>query len=137
MQLPSLMNQTDAGRAALTWAQLGWRVHPVRAGDKRPRWTWKDGATTNARVLARHWAGSPGDMVAIALPRDVCVIDIDERDASPLRAPKLLDQLVADHPELADAPMVNTPSGGVHLWIAVPPTAGVTNSGRGMLTLSM
>jgi hypothetical protein len=54
-------------RAALAYARLGWRMHPIEPGGKRPLLTgWPERATTEPAMLQRWWRRSPGANLAVA-----------------------------------------------------------------------
>ena len=102
--------------AAFAWASRGVPVLPVRPAEKAPltRHGLRD-ATTDAAVLRDWWDRWPSANVAIAtgLP-GVDVLDVDvRRDESGWPAVRRL----VDAGVLAvGAPLVRTPSGGVHLY---------------------
>ena len=67
-------------RAAIDYAQRGWRIVPVPPGEKSPRLKgWPDRATTDVDQLARWFVGNPNLNVALATggQSGVVVIDLD------------------------------------------------------------
>ena len=140
-------DETTAVDAAVAYAKLDVPVFPAVAdpipegrddkeplyqkdiGAPHPFWTrtsrlW--GATTDVNAIRRHWP-TEGAGVAIAphhvvLDGDVpkastCPLPLAERQAI---AQRRLQQLVERFPELATAPLAETPSGGWHLHFAWP-----------------
>lgn len=64
---------------ALRYAELGWPVFPCPPREKRP--ATSNGhldATTDPEQIQNWWAAMPDANVAIALPEDVVVVDIDD-----------------------------------------------------------
>jgi hypothetical protein len=101
--------------AALAWAARGVRVLPVRPGEKAPLTSngFHD-ATTDLVVLRRWWSRWPAANVAIATGAPgVDVLDLDVRGAQSGWA--ALRRLREAGVVSAGAPVVRTPSGGVHL----------------------
>jgi Bifunctional DNA primase/polymerase, N-terminal len=102
--------------AALAWAAQGVAVLPVRPGEKAPltRSGLHD-ATIEARVLRRWWSRWPAANVAIATGAPgVDVLDVDVRGSQSGWA--ALRRLREAGVVPAVAPLVRTPSGGVHLY---------------------
>ena len=105
--------------AALRYAALGYRVLPLWPGAKRPHGRLvphglKE-ASADPRVLAAWWRADPRAGVGILAPEGVLVLDLD--------APEAWSRLRAAFPELGGAPRQRTPRGGVHLFLALPPSA--------------
>jgi Bifunctional DNA primase/polymerase, N-terminal len=103
-------------RAALAYAQAGWRVFPCIAGEKVPATPHgvKDATTDPAQIRA-WWARNPDRNVAIACGAPgPDVLDIDRHgEASGFPA---LRQLKAAGIVGRVAALVRTPSGGAHLY---------------------
>lgn len=113
--------------AAASWCALGWQSVPV-GPDKRPLAKWRNARPeTPAQTLARFSGLTRGAGLAIALPADVVVLDVDNRPAHGWDGETILAALVARF-TLPTAPLVKTPSGGRHLWLALPEGAQVRNS---------
>lgn len=113
--------------AAAAWRALGWQVVPV-GPHKRPLATWRHAnPETPAQALTRFAGLERGAGLAIALPADVIVLDVDHRPARGWDASQILAALVARF-ALPRAPLVATPSGGRHIWLALPDRALVRNS---------
>ncbi|MBL8549246.1 MAG: bifunctional DNA primase/polymerase [Hyphomonadaceae bacterium] len=112
--------------SAVAYALAGFAVHPCRPIDKTPLTLWRMEATNDperARQLFRQLSPS---MIAIALAGGHFVIDGDPKPAGSI--PKKYSYLLCAYPELAQAPMVSTPSGGFHLHCWAP--AGVKIGNR-------
>jgi hypothetical protein len=123
---------------ALTAADRGWPVFPLRPGEKRPRpelTEWETRATTSRDRIWWWWHRHPDDNVAIATgPARLVVVDLDVAGPDEPRP--------AEHPDarggldvfaaLAEAHgyvpgstcTVETPSGGRHLYFRAPDTGG-------------
>ena len=105
--------------AALAYARLGWAVHPLRPGDKRPLLgDWPHKATTDVRTIQDWWTRWPDANIGVACGASgLFVIDLDVKgDADGLRS---WAKLKAQH-GLGDpvTPTSRTPSGGQHLFFA-------------------
>ena len=101
----------SAALQATSYAQLGYAVLPVRPGGKAPSTAHglRD-ATLDADVIAK-W--QPSVNTGILPPETVLVLDADDPDE--VRA------LEREYPELKDAPRCDTPSGGAHFYVRLPP----------------
>ncbi|MEL6246229.1 MAG: bifunctional DNA primase/polymerase [Pseudomonadota bacterium] len=105
--------------AAAAWCALGWQVVPM-GPDKRPLSKWKGAASeTPTQALARFARLPRGAGLAIALPAGVMVLDVDHRPARGWDGALILAALIARF-GLPAAPTVETPSGGRHIWLALP-----------------
>jgi hypothetical protein len=74
------MNTTKMIHAALEYADRGWRVHPLRPGQKQPLITgWPTKATTNHNQIKRWWQNHPDANIGIATGQTsgIVVLDID------------------------------------------------------------
>lgn len=81
--------------AALAYAELGWRVHPLPPGQKAPPLTgWQDLATTDPATVENWWTERPTANVAVATGADsgIVVIDIDDGDAGDYSLAALQDE---------------------------------------------
>jgi len=130
-------------RAALAHAARGWRVFPLRAGDKRPAIKdWEARATCDSARIRRAWLRHPRLNIGIACgPSDLVVIDLDTSDHGSVRPAEwdrpgirdgvdVLAALAANH----DQPLpwetlsTQTPSGGEHLYFTAPAGYRIRNS---------
>lgn len=128
-------------RAALTYANAGWPVFPLRPGSKRPatpnhtaencdgsdpRCTaghvgWEGRATTDLGRIERAWDRRPYG-IGIACGRaKLIVIDLDVPKAGGITGAEALRTLEHEHGErLPGTFSVATPSGGRHLYYQTP-----------------
>jgi hypothetical protein len=131
-------------RSALAAARHGWHVFPCAADGKRPalRGNWQDLATTSPDQIRDWWTRAPYNIgiacgpsglvvVDLDLPHDV---DVDEERADgalfPLSGADILSRLAQQHGERypSGTYVVDTPSGGCHLYFSVSGDARVKNS---------
>ncbi len=115
--IPEANNATGLLSAALWYARMGFRIHPLWPGTKNhPRWSeWQHRATTDANGVRDHWRWHKADNVAVATGHGVVVIDLDTRAVDGIAS---FQAWLNEHPDvhLPVAPVVRTPSGGAHLW---------------------
>lgn len=105
-------------RAALDLASKGYLVFPLRPGTKLPfrgSHGFED-ASNDPEQLATWWGERPRANVAIATGHGgLFVLDVDVKDGKPGLAS--LDALIAKTGlDLARCAIVDTPSGGLHLY---------------------
>lgn len=96
----------DAGARYL---ELGFRVLPVNGKEGFIKGGWKAAASTREEIDA-YWAQHPGANLALVLPPDRCILDIDPRNGA-TEAP-------ANWP---DTPASRTGGGGFHLYFSRDP----------------
>jgi hypothetical protein len=103
--------------AALTYAELGWRVHPCRR-DKTPLTaSWKRDATTDPQVIAAWWRRWPRANVAVATGAPgPDVLDVDVKAGR--EGMDLFERARRAGLLRGAAAIVRTPSGGLHVWFA-------------------
>jgi hypothetical protein len=122
----------------------GWHVFPCAAGGKRPalRGNWQDLATTSPDQIRDWWARAPYNIGIACGPSGLVVVDLDlphdvEADEEaeegalfPLSGADILSRLARQHGERypGGTYIVDTPSGGCHLYFAVSGDARVKNS---------
>jgi hypothetical protein len=127
-------------RSALAAAALGWHVFPCAPGTKRPalRASWQDRATTSADQIRAWWNRAPYNIGVACGPSGLVVIDLDLPHAGvsddddddgtlfPLSGADRLARLARAQGQRypAGTYVVDTPSGGVHLYFAAPVTSG-------------
>ena len=110
--------------AALTLARLGYRVLPIRPGDKRPPMqAWQDAATTNPDTIGAWWTGlyrDHGVGVATGRWRDqwLFVVDVDEHGQ--VSGGDTLHDLEHTHGALPTTVEALTGSGGRHIYFTAP-----------------
>lgn len=118
--------------AAVAYARRGWRVVPLRPGDKRPReQRWPERASADPEVVRDHWVQHPADGIGIATGpgSGLWVLDVD---GEPGRAS--LAALIAEHGPLPATYTVRTAHGGLHFYFTWPAegvrqTAGALGTG--------
>jgi hypothetical protein len=131
-------------RSALTAAMHGWHVFPCVDGGKRPalRGNWQDLATTSPDQIRDWWIRAPYNVGIACGPSGLVVVDLDlphdvEVDGEaedgalfPLSGADILSRLARQHGERypGGTYVVDTPSGGCHLYFAVSGEARVKNS---------
>ncbi|GAA2870965.1 bifunctional DNA primase/polymerase [Pseudonocardia halophobica] len=130
-------------RAALSHAARGWRVFPLRPGDKRPAIRdWEARATTDPARIRRAWAQAPRLNIGLACgPSNLVVIDLDTPDHGTVRPAAwdrpgvrdgidVLAALAADHGQTTplETLATETASGGEHLYFTAPPNRRIRNS---------
>lgn len=123
---------------ALAHARRGWRVFPLRPGDKRPAVRdWETRATTDPARIERAWRADRFNIGIACGPSGLVVVDLDQPKPGQVpppayRMPGVRDggDVLAvlceanDQPLPVDTYTVRTASGGTHLYYATP--AGVT-----------
>jgi hypothetical protein len=125
---------------------LGWHVFPCAVGGKRPalRGNWQDLATTSADQVRDWWSRAPYNIGIACGPSGLVVIDLDlpheeeeddDQDAAngalfPLSGTDILSRLARERGERypGGTYVVDTPSGGCHLYFGVGANARVRNS---------
>ena len=133
-------------RSALTAAMRGWHVFPCAAGGKRPalRGNWQDLATTSRDQIRDWWARAPYNIGIACGPSRLVVIDLDqpheeeeddEEEAAagalfPLSGADILSRLARERGERypGGTYVVDTPSGGCHLYFSAAGEERVRNS---------
>jgi hypothetical protein len=132
-------------RSALAAAVLGWHVFPCAVGGKRPalRGNWQDLATTSADQIRDWWSRAPYNIGIACGPSGLVVIDLDlphdleedDEEAAdgalfPLSGADILSRLARQHGERypGGTYVVDTPSGGCHLYFSDAGDARARNS---------
>jgi hypothetical protein len=96
---------------ALAYAELGWRIFPVVAGEKRPMYRgWQRDATTDPDLIARFWRREPGPNIGIVTGESFVAFDV-EGD----HLPALRSWMTAHGCQLPDTPIARTGRGGIHV----------------------
>lgn len=119
------------GKSALWYARkLGWRVIPVRPGDKAPPLIrrWQHEASSDEAQIVEWWTQWPEANIALLCGPEsgVWALDVDPRHGGDV----WLDGALAGR-ELPATPRSQTPAGGWHAFFAwpldriVPPKASV------------
>jgi len=131
-------------RAALSAAMRGWHVFPCAVGEKRPalRGNWQDLATTSPDQVRDWWYRAPYNIGIACGPSGLVVIDLDlphedrrEEDDDdgvlfPLSGADRLAGLARRHGQRypGGTYIVDTPSGGCHLYFSAVDGTRVRNS---------
>jgi hypothetical protein len=127
-------------RSALAAAMLGWHVFPCAVGGKRPalRGNWQELATTSREQIHDWWNRAPYNIGIACGPSGLVVIDLDTADdlddepgaLFPLSGADILSGLAQQHGERypGGTYVVDTPSGGCHLYFSATGDARVRNS---------
>jgi hypothetical protein len=109
-EIERLATTEEMLEAALGYAGLGWRIHPIRPREKLPILDeWQKRATTDARLIKRWFARTPDANVAVATGSGsgIMVIDVDGGDGE-----TSLARLERQHGALPDfAPQQTTGNG--------------------------
>src|ERR1700722_17357055 len=136
-------------RSALDAVLRGWHVFPCAVGGKRPapRGNWQELATASADQVRDWWARAPYNIGIACGPSGLVVIDLDlPRDNAgdddpddggalfPLSGADRLSRLAREHGERypGGTYVVDTPSGGCHLYFSASGEAQVRNSAGGV-----
>lgn len=104
-------------QAALRYIQLGFGVLPAAGKRGLIKGGWKSAATT-PETIESFWAAHPTANIALVLPPDLCVIDIDPRNGG---EDSLMAWEEANGP-LPETVMSSTGGGGRHLYFHCDPT---------------
>ncbi|MGG2461743.1 bifunctional DNA primase/polymerase [Streptomyces sp. RGM 3693] len=135
--------------AALTAAERGWAVFPLRPGNKRPalhsearcpgtgpcatgHLKWEQRATTDLARIQAAWSAGPYNVGIATGPSGLLVVDLDVPKNNKKDAPCGATTFTALC-ERAGQPMpatytVRTASGGQHLYFAAPSGVRLTNT---------
>jgi Bifunctional DNA primase/polymerase, N-terminal len=130
-------------RSALAAALRGWHVFPCAARGKRPalRGNWQELASTSPDQIREWWSRAPYNIGIACGPSGLVVIDldlprdIDDEEAAdgalfPLSGADILSRLARRHGERypGGTYIVDTPSGGCHLYFSATGDERVRNS---------
>lgn len=114
--------------AALSYAARGWRVVPIRPGEKHPAvQAWQDAATVDFGIITDWWTRWPHHGVGIVtgILSAIFVLDIDMGDGK--FGDETLIDLERTYGRLPDTVEVVTGSGGRHLYFRWPVGRLITN----------
>jgi hypothetical protein len=128
--------------SALDHARRGWRVFPLRPGDKRPAIReWETRATTDRARIIRAWRAGPFNIGIATGPSGLVVLDLDQPKPGTVppaawRHPGIRDggDVLAVLADANDQPLpvetytVRTGSDGSHLYFTAPPGLTLRNS---------
>lgn len=104
----------DIKEAALYWAKQGYPVFPCKPENKSP--LVRDGfkaATTDPQLIEQWWSQFPNAMIGMptGAASGITVVDVDVHGE--VNGMPWFEEHRAD---FADAPIVKTPSGGLHIY---------------------
>ena len=130
MSDPAPVPPPDPLAAALAYAARGWRVLPIKAGEKRPPMTaWQDAATTDPDTITAWFTGLyRGCGVGIATGREsgIFVLDVDVADGKAGEAS--YEALVERYGDIPATVTAVTGSGGFHYLWKMPADFTVRNN---------
>ena len=107
--------------AARGLAERGFRVHPLRPGQKAPLLDgWPEKATSDVGQVEEWWSRWPDANVGLATGRGLMVVDLDGEDGT-----AAWERLGKDHAEDVPPTMFVATPRGWHLYFAA---SGVSNS---------
>jgi hypothetical protein len=121
---------TNSLLAALYYAEEEWPLFPCAPRSKFPLFSERNGghgskdATTDAKLITAWWTKAPKANIALATGHKFWVLDIDPRHGGD----ESLESLELKHGKLPDTLAAVTPTGGKHLYFALPPDFVVRNS---------
>ena len=108
--------------AAMAYAQKGYRVFPVRAGEKRPETANGFHDATTDPVQIQAWFGN-NPQLNIGVPTGgMLVVDVDPEGLN------WLEEDAEKRSSLTEAPWARTPRGGHHFWFRQPEGMTLRNS---------
>jgi hypothetical protein len=118
---------------ALQLAELGWRILPIKPGQKRPPMaSWQHAATNNPRTIHNWYNGLYKDHgIGIATGpqpngQNLIVVDIDEHDPAKSGTSTLRD-LEKRYGALPFTVRATTGSNGQHIYLLAPPSVEIRN----------
>ena len=114
---------------AHAYALRGWRVLPIKPGEKRPPMgAWQKAATIDKAMIDKWWTElyrDHGVGVATGRASGIFVLDVDV--AEDKAGDETLADLEARYGALPDTPTVETPSGGAHYYFKIPDGIEIRN----------
>lgn len=132
---PADQSNVDVTDAALALVGRGWRVLPIKPGDKRPPMnSWQHAASSDERVVRNWFAGLYRDHglgVATGPDSGLWVLDVDV--AAGKSGDETLAELERAHGPLPDTVETHTGSGGRHLFFSWPTDGRVPRTTRDRL----
>lgn len=110
--------------AAFALARAGWRIFPLKPGQKEPLIAeWQLLATSNLATVERWWTQHPDANIGIHCGNGTLGFDVDVKKGK--NGPASLAALEGQHGKVPETLTARTPSGGQHRYLAGP---NVTNS---------
>jgi hypothetical protein len=119
-----------SGFAAIKYAARGWRVLPIKPGEKRPPMRgWQDAATTDRPIIFDwYWDQYPDHGVGVATGRESGVFVLDVDVSGEKRGDETLHELEQRHGPLPQTAHVSTGTGGSHFYFRWPDGAEIRNN---------
>ena len=121
----------NAHDEATRLARYGWRVVPIKPGEKRPAMRgWQHAATNSQNTIDNWWTGIYRDHgLGVATGpqpngQNLIVLDIDEHGIS---GTATLERLETKHGPLPDTLEVLTGNNGRHIYLLAPPHLSIRN----------
>jgi len=121
---------TSLGEVAMAAAIMGFRVFPANSRNKKPLLdAWDLHATRDLGAIWRTWQKIPDAMIAVLTGNSSgrFVVDIDPKGEDPW---KILAELESYVGEFDKEFIVLTPSGGLHIYVPMPPDLDLRNSAK-------
>lgn len=125
--LLSETGQLSLKDAAIGYARMGWRVHPLVDKGKKPRLkAWQKRATTNEVTISKWWATWPKANIGIATGEEsgVFAVDVDPRNGGEESLKNLFDE----HGKFENTACQRTGSGKHFLFNCQSPVKTRANS---------
>lgn len=120
---------TETLPTALDYANRGWRIVPIRPGEKRPALNnWQNIASNDPDQITEWFEGPYTDHgigIATGPESGIFVLDIDIAETK--AGDETLADLEATHGRLPDTLTVLTGSGGWHFYYRYPPNLEIRN----------
>jgi hypothetical protein len=136
--LPQLPSRAETVRMmrehALGYATLGWKVFPLKSGDKLPiGGTHGHNEATSKYETVDHWWSTmyPGANIGIATGRltGFFVLDVDQHsDDADMNGFLTLEKRVAQHGPLPQTLTARSPKGSLHIYFRMPSDSEVACS---------
>jgi hypothetical protein len=118
LRLPKNGSKYDHARA---YAKAGMRIFPIKAGGRTPDESgWQDRATCDLDQVETWWTTNPNYNIGVATGRGLAVIDADVKKG----AQGLTSLMEMQFEWLPDSLMVDTPSGGRHVYLQIDRPVG-------------
>jgi len=118
--------QNEMLTAALEYAARGWHVFPATPGQRKSEVAGKAnggarwGATSDPDTIKGYWRQFPSADLGIACQESgLWVLDLDRKNGEDGVA--WLDEQTATHGPLPPTPIVESPTGGRHIYFRYPP----------------
>jgi len=116
---------------AVDLARMGFRVFKLKVGDKTPDVSKPyDVASSDPGVVHRVWTNpvngeSVDNNIGVACGNGLMVLDVDVKNGKPgMQSLEFLEDMGLP----IDGLRVRTPSGGIHVYLEVPPDTHIPNS---------